>query len=364
MSENKYIIDKDSLTGIADAVRNKLGTGEATTDETTGEIVYPEDKGYYLKQETVAKISGFGWSQMGYSGNFGQWALSIQSGQWEEFFGEPWYSAEITLKGVSVTDDWYDMDVYGGSSGNSVIKGSFSNVRNQKYTVNSSDSSTYFAIYFSNKYSSGRYNGKSYLTSATIIFKDINGNAIIPKQTTFQYYKDTQYAQSAYLMTGNFLTDMIPEKIPFSINNIQDKITNYLKTDTLNFTINYEGLCYSYVSGDGQFCTDYTNKNNFLTLISLTSGQKIGFCIGETVSNRFRASFFSGKTYDDFSQYVMYSSSSANTIYSDGIGITGSSELSGDGLLKRFYYTAPADGVLVVGTSNEGKLAYLHVWEA
>lgn len=36
MSENKYIIDKDSLTGIADAVRNKLGTGEATTDETTG----------------------------------------------------------------------------------------------------------------------------------------------------------------------------------------------------------------------------------------------------------------------------------------------------------------------------------------
>ena len=31
MSENKYIIDKDSLTGIADAVRDKLGVGEATT---------------------------------------------------------------------------------------------------------------------------------------------------------------------------------------------------------------------------------------------------------------------------------------------------------------------------------------------
>ena len=228
MSNNKYIIDKDSLTGIADVVRNKLGTGEATTDETTGEIVYPKDKGYYLKEVMVAKISGFGWSQMGYSGNFAQWALSIQSSQWEEFFGEPWYSAEITLKGVSVNNDLYDMDVHGGSSGNPVIKGSFSNVRNQKYTVNSSDPSTYFAIYFSNTYRSSRYNGKSYLTSATIIFKDINGNAIIPKQTTFQYYKDTQYAQSAYLMTGNFLTDMIPEKIPFSIDDIQDKIINYL----------------------------------------------------------------------------------------------------------------------------------------
>ena len=49
MSDNKYIIDKDSLTGIADAVRDKLGTGEATTDSQTGDIIYPEDKGYYLK---------------------------------------------------------------------------------------------------------------------------------------------------------------------------------------------------------------------------------------------------------------------------------------------------------------------------
>ena len=48
MSNNKYIIDKDSLTGIADAVRNKLGVGEVTTDPQTGDIVYPEGKGYYI----------------------------------------------------------------------------------------------------------------------------------------------------------------------------------------------------------------------------------------------------------------------------------------------------------------------------
>ena len=48
MSDEKYIINKDSLTGIADAVRNKLGVGEVTTDPQTGDIVYPEGKGYYI----------------------------------------------------------------------------------------------------------------------------------------------------------------------------------------------------------------------------------------------------------------------------------------------------------------------------
>lgn len=56
MSENKYIIDKDSLTGIADAVRDALGIGDATTDETTGEIIYPEDKGYYNKQKIACSF--------------------------------------------------------------------------------------------------------------------------------------------------------------------------------------------------------------------------------------------------------------------------------------------------------------------
>lgn len=54
MSENKYIIDKDSLTGIANAVRDKLGVGKATTDPQTGDIVYPEGKGYYI--ETVSGV--------------------------------------------------------------------------------------------------------------------------------------------------------------------------------------------------------------------------------------------------------------------------------------------------------------------
>ena len=102
MSDNKYIIDKDSLTGIADAVRDKLGVGETTTDSQTGDIIYPEDKGYYLKETVIAKISGFGWSKTGYSGSFNQQnSPRISSADWEEDVGEPWYSAEITLTNVS-----------------------------------------------------------------------------------------------------------------------------------------------------------------------------------------------------------------------------------------------------------------------
>ena len=57
MSDGKYLINKSSLTGIADAVRDKLGVGEATTDPQTGDIVYPEGKGYYTDTENVDYIA-------------------------------------------------------------------------------------------------------------------------------------------------------------------------------------------------------------------------------------------------------------------------------------------------------------------
>ena len=56
MSDGKYLINKSSLTGIADAVRDKLGAGEATTDPQTGDIVYPEGKGYYIDSVTTTFI--------------------------------------------------------------------------------------------------------------------------------------------------------------------------------------------------------------------------------------------------------------------------------------------------------------------
>lgn len=220
MSDNKYIIDKDSLTGIADAVRDKLGAGEATTDSQTGDIIYPEDKGYYLEKETVAKISGFGWSETGYSGNFGlNYAPRIESADWDEAVGEPWYSAEITL--VNVGGSYlYDMTVSYSGGGSQ----SFTNVRSSTYTVSAPNGSNFFNLNFFNKYNPSTYNGSSSLGSLVIIFKDAEGKPIKPKQSSCRYL----WRYSGNYGTKNFGTEDVPTPIPFSIDDIQDKITNYL----------------------------------------------------------------------------------------------------------------------------------------
>lgn len=126
--------------------------------------------------------------------------------------------------------------------------------------------------------------------------------------------------------------------------------------------IDYQGLSYCYINTNRTFCQD-SSKKYWATFIPLTSGQKIGFCIGETVSTRLRAIFFKGKEYSDFQQYVTQPASSQTQIYTGDVNIIGT-ELSGDGLLKRFYYTAPSDGELVVMTSNDSTSAPLHVWRA
>lgn len=216
MSDNKYIIDKDSLTGIADAVRDKLGAGEATTDSQTGDIIYPEDKGYYLKEELVAKITGFGWSQKGYSGNFAQdHSPLINDENWNEAVGEPWYSVEITL--VRGKGNFYDMDVsYTGGSQN------FTNVTSSTYTVSAPNGSTYFNLRFSNKYNPNVSYGNASLESLVAVFKDAEGKPIRPKQSSYHCLWKTSQNNRKFGTVG------VETPIPFSIDDIQNKITNYL----------------------------------------------------------------------------------------------------------------------------------------
>lgn len=134
----------------------------------------------------------------------------------------------------------------------------------------------------------------------------------------------------------------------------------------ISVPIDYQGLSYGYLITTGStpgFWQD-SGKINWATFIPLSSGQKIGFCIGETVSTRLRAAFFQGKVYSDFQQYVTQPASSPTQIYTGNVNITGTTELSGDGLLKRFYYTAPSNGELIVVTSNNSTSAPLRVWRA
>ncbi len=145
---------------------------------------------------------------------------------------------------------------------------------------------------------------------------------------------------------------------------VQD-IASLISNNFGGVSIDYEGWSYGYLSvGNASEFYTYSKKDSWMTFIPLTSGQKIGFCIGETVSNRLRAGFFQGKTYSNFQQYVNQSGSNTKVI-GNGVLVTGSSDLSGDGLLKRFYYTAPSDGELIVMTSSDDTTpAPLHIWRA
>lgn len=169
---------------------------------------------------------------------------------------------------------------------------------------------------------------------------DAEGNFLVPENTTGYTAVTTEKKQT----------------LPTLVQDIPSLIS---------VPIDYQGLIYGYITTGStpRFWQD-VRKVCWATFIPLTSGQKVGFCIGETVSDRLRAAFFQGKVYNDFQQYVTQPASSQTQIYTGNVNITGTTELSGDGLLKRFYYTAPSDGELIVVTSFNSTSAPLHIWRA
>ena len=187
--------------------------------------------------------------------------------------------------------------------------------------------------------------------------------------TSYNYGMTVNYAIGLNIYPldaeGNFL---IPEDTTgyTAVTKNKKQILPTLVQDIpslISVPIDYQGLIYGYITtGSTPGFWQDVRKVCWATFIPLTSGQKVGFCIGETVSDRLRAAFFQGKVYSDFQQYITQPASSQTQIYTGNVNITGTTELSGDGLLKRFYYTAPSDGELIVVTSFNSTSAPLHIW--
>lgn len=366
MSNNKYIIDKDSLTEIADNIRNKLGTGEATTDETTGKIIYPEDKGYYWKKQLVCSFDTIQFNGKSYASSAFEYCFSYKPSannniSWDDMIINLCGETPTKIKIMNKT--LYDGQVY------------FHSATGTKTTLFNSSSIRYSEIIL--PYQSFGDNENVYIAAATpgdssgtnwtlpkleISFLDENNNFYIIKND----YTDLKmlFRSTAYSMP--FLERSFKTLIPLSVDDIKNRINNYLS----GRIIDYEGLSYSFITlgmnpNSWSGFSQTSKQTNWLTFIPLTSGQKVGFCVGETAATRLRATFFKEKTYSDWQQYVKNSSSSSinRSISTNGTSITGTTELSGDGLLKRFYYTAPSNGTLIVQTSNDGTAAPIHVWE-
>ena len=348
MSDNKYIIDEDSLVGIANVIRDKLGVGTGIDDD---------EAGYYSEQTKILEFTqpqdraAYSGPGSGYTGN---WFIYCSVSDIENISGiRPSY-VRVTLPTTGSTSA--RISRFYPTTSTIVASANFTNgVAILSLPADIDNYYLRYEVYYSSYSSQTQY---MTIPSFDVAFLDENQEVI-----DISDYSGKSFLFSRVNSARNFSTSTKSIAIPYSIDDIQDKITNYLEKPTLN--IDYQGLSYGYIaigSNASEFYS-YNNKNSYLTFIPLTSGQKIGFCIGETVSNMLRAGFFQGKVYSDFQQYVNQYGYGTKVV-GNGVLVTGSSDLSGNGLLKRFYYTAPSDGELVVMTSNNSTSAPIHVWRA
>lgn len=113
------------------------------------------------------------------------------------------------------------------------------------------------------------------------------------------------------------------------------------------------GLATAYQALNGSFFTSQ-GKNQCLFFATVESGEEYVVFLPDQVGTRFRVAKWSGKTFDDFSPYL--DTPGTNTeIYTGGTLITPSTELQGDDLTRRFFFTG-VDGEVIIGTSNTSQL--------
>lgn len=223
MSENKYIIDKDSLTGIADAVRNKLGNGEAITDENAGYYPVPSLVGVKAPNITVVLNTG--------SPNAIQFGLNLEESPYESLYGNNPFS-KVEIFGSYFESGLYKsqvrMDInsttctmtYNSTKKTFSATCSFGSPQNTFLLIGATSGS------ISVSYSDSR----SFTFSAMhFILKDANDNVILPKlenlPVTWNLYRS---ASTWTVGTGDMYYQDVATPIPFTIDDIQDKITNYL----------------------------------------------------------------------------------------------------------------------------------------
>lgn len=241
MSDGKYLINKSSLTGIADAVRDKLGVGEATTDPQTGDIVYPEGKGYYIGDEEVEVIAVPNGSGSAYgrgTSSSPAWTekqiIDISSSVYSQKIEKPFYQLEIegcfystvtsSMLGnlnFSLETSYLDSSRIELQNDNTIL---------QKVTKNfdSAQNRLYIRlIMIENDYSGEAY----YYTRFKVLLKDENGVPIKLISSGFPY---KSYTIETVSKSG------IKKPIPYSVADIKNNIEDYwnIPEGSLNISAN------------------------------------------------------------------------------------------------------------------------------
>ena len=287
MSNNKYIIDKDSLTGIADVIRDKLGTGDATTDGTTGKIIYPEDKGYYWKKQLACSFntvqrSGTSYNSSSYEQCFLYSPAANNNISWDDIIVN--WCGETPAKIKIVNKTYQGQEIYLYVSGTTTtLFSSWAKVDSEKiipYQSFGNNQDVYIAI----NTPGSPYSGTSWTTpqlEISFLDEDNNFYAIKDGSTNFGF----RIGSRDYNIS--FLEKDVKTLIPLSIGDIKNRITNYLfggfdpiPTGSLTAMSGYSW--YAYLNNEFTSIQDFRNRilqaninpgSSFFRLICKTNGR-------------------------------------------------------------------------------------------
>lgn len=228
MSDGKYLINKSSLTGIADAVRDKLGVGEATTDPQTGDIVYPEGKGYYTDTENIDYIAISDYESNWSNGTRQKELVSFpSSATYTNYVEKP--VSQVEIEGYFY---WYSMTCKIIVNSQQIpLENDSTTLQKVSYTFDTPRS--YLRIYFqaTNQYTREQF---ASATGMRVLLKDENGDPIKLISSSFPVTKDG--------ITCSIDTDTqeVQKPIPYSISDITNNIEDYwnIPEGSLNISAN------------------------------------------------------------------------------------------------------------------------------
>lgn len=223
MSENKYIIDKDSLTGIADAVRNKLGVGEAITDE---------DAGYY-----PVSVKGVCFTTGGFTGT----SYQPSGGDQQILYYAPGLNGNISWADNIV--NWCGEKpakirftvINKGSAGSTIklgrLQSAYTVLFQSGFKVGDSVTINYPADVSANfsivQLVYGSYSGQSYATATLKIqFLDADTNIYQLQQENVTSFINGYSSSNSKTATFQNTSRITP--ISYSIDDIQNRINNHL----------------------------------------------------------------------------------------------------------------------------------------
>ena len=215
MSDNKYIIDENSLVGIANAIRDKLGMGTSIDDDEAGYYSAQIKKLGFTQPQSRAAYSGPG------SGYVVNWFIYCSVSDIENISGiRPSY-VRVTLATTGSTSA--RISRFYPTTSTRVASANFTN--GVAILSLPADIDNYYLGYevpYSTYSSQVQY---MTIPSFDVAFLDENQEVIDISDYSGESFKFCRIDSD----TRNFSTSTKSIAIPYSIDNIQDKITNYLE---------------------------------------------------------------------------------------------------------------------------------------